>query len=297
MLPGSTLYPSSCGRKGPAEQRVPDRSRTLAWSQDKGLVSLCSMLRSQVFWKILFYQIPSAKDKVWGPRGKRGVLASEGQFLEWFLPKVILAHIATTFAEAMLTGTASHAQFLLLFLTSTVCFFSKLQEAQSFVILVLGKGPACWQLPCPGKRPSPLGSVTCCRTGWDVTAGWLCPARESPTCLLSVCPAGAEHHSLTFLCWTVPGEQQKAAPTFLHPTSACEQAPGFPWWARSDSWLPSGALCLCDCPMHPGASARVRVHPARLFQEARSSVRWCGPPLPAHNSLGQSGVSSVIGTA
>lgn len=69
------------------------------------------------------------------------VLASEGQSLEQLLPAVILAHLAKTFAEAMLTGTASCPQFLLLFLTSSVSFFFfyKLQEAQSFAMLVLGK--------------------------------------------------------------------------------------------------------------------------------------------------------------
>ncbi|OWK53576.1 Calpain-14 [Lonchura striata] len=60
-----------------------------------------------------------AGDKICGPCGRRGVLASERQSLEQFLPVAILAHMAKTFAEATLTGTASHPQFLLLFLTSS----------------------------------------------------------------------------------------------------------------------------------------------------------------------------------
>lgn len=62
-----------------------------------------------------------AGDKVCGPCGIEGLLASEGQSLEQFLPAVILTHMAKTFTEATLTGMAS-PQILLLFLTSSFIF-------------------------------------------------------------------------------------------------------------------------------------------------------------------------------
>lgn len=172
-----------------------------------------------------------------------------------------------------------------------------LQEALFFVILVLGRRGAWWEPPHPGRRLSPLGPVIRLCGFWGVKAGCLYRACEFSLCLLSVCSAGAEHISLLFLPLTVPGKQQKAAPSFLHPTSACEQAPSLPWWAGSDSWLPPGAWCLCDCPIHPEASAGVWIHPAGLLQEACSSVRCCH--LSASTSfsgmVGWSGLSSLMG--
>lgn len=154
-----------------------------------------------------------------------------------------------------------------------------LHEALFFVILVLCRHSAWWQLPCPGRRLTPSCPVIClsCKKIWGVKAGCLWYACGFSTCLLSVCSAGAEHISLLFLPLTVPGKQQKAASSFLYPTSACEQAPGLPWWAGSDSWLPPGAWCLCDCPIYPGASAGIWICPACLLQEACSSVRCCCP--------------------
>lgn len=77
---------------------------------------------------------------MWYLWDRRGVLASEEQSLEKFLPAVISASIEITFAVATLTGAFSLSQYLLLFLASTIILLIRLQEDLFFVILTLGRG-------------------------------------------------------------------------------------------------------------------------------------------------------------
>lgn len=79
---------------------------------------------------------------MWYLWDRRGVLASEEQSLEQFLPAVISASIEMTFAVVTLTGASSLPQYLLLFLASTIILLIRLQEVLFFVILTLGRGSA-----------------------------------------------------------------------------------------------------------------------------------------------------------